>query len=161
MKDAIATSTRALAKEVGPLGIRVNGVAPGLIATRFHDTVNTPDGRRATVEKTPLRREGTPGDVAELILFLASDRASFITGEIVHVNGGLGLFQGGTRTVPRSRPAGPRWGCRHRRSRFDPPGRSGSWRAASIGTAQRLVIEARITVPDIARRRASRSNTRA
>lgn len=56
------------------------------------------------MEKTPLRREGTPGDVAELILFLASDRASFITGEIVHVNGGLGLFQGGTRTVPRSRP---------------------------------------------------------
>lgn len=104
MKDAIATSTRARAKEVGRLGIRVNGVAPGLIATRFHDTVNTPDGRRATVEKTPLRREGTPGDVAELVLFLASDRASGITGEIVHVNGGLGLFQGETRTAPRSRP---------------------------------------------------------
>lgn len=92
MKGAIATYTRSLAKEVGPLGIRVNGVAPGLIATRFHDTFNTPEGRRSTVEKTPLRREGTPGDVAELVLFLASDRASFITGEIVHVNGGLGLF---------------------------------------------------------------------
>lgn len=92
MKGAIATYTRALAKEVGPLGIRVNGVAPGLIATRFHDTFNTPEGRRATVDKTPLRREGTPEDVADLVLFLASERASFITGEIVHVNGGLGLF---------------------------------------------------------------------
>lgn len=92
MKGAIATYTRALAKEVGPLGIRVNGVAPGLIATRFHDVFNTPEGRKGTVEKTPLRREGRPEDVAELVLFLASERASFITGEIVHVNGGLGLF---------------------------------------------------------------------
>jgi 3-oxoacyl-[acyl-carrier protein] reductase len=57
-KGAIVTYTRALAKEVGPLGIRVNGVAPGLIATRFHDRFNTPEGRRATVERTPLRREG-------------------------------------------------------------------------------------------------------
>ena len=74
-------------------GIRVNGVAPGLIGTRFHDVFNTPEGRRTTVERTPLRREGTPDDVAETILFLASPRASFLTGETIQINGGLGMFQ--------------------------------------------------------------------
>lgn len=92
MKGAIVTYTRALAKEVGPLGIRVNGVAPGLIATRFHDIFNTPEGRKGTAERTPLRREGTPEDVAETVLFLASERASFLAGETVQVNGGLGMF---------------------------------------------------------------------
>jgi 3-oxoacyl-[acyl-carrier protein] reductase len=91
-KGALVSYTRALAKEVGPLGIRVNGVAPGLIGTRFHDVFNTPEGRRTTVERTPLRREGTPDDVAETILFLASPRASFLTGETVQINGGLGMF---------------------------------------------------------------------
>ena len=91
-KGAVATYTRALAKEVGPLGIRVNGVAPGLIATRFHDTFNTPDGRRGTVERTPVRREGQPDDVAEAVLYLASPRASFLSGEILQINGGLGMF---------------------------------------------------------------------
>jgi len=87
-KGAIATYTRALAKEVGPLGIRVNGVAPGLIATRFHDNFSTPEGRAATVERTPLRREGKPEDVAGLVLYLASEDAAFVTGEVVQVNGG-------------------------------------------------------------------------
>ena len=91
-KGALVSYTRALAKEVGPLGIRVNGVAPGLIGTRFHDVFNTPEGRRTTVERTPLRREGTPDDVAETILFLASSRASFLTGETIQINGGLGMF---------------------------------------------------------------------
>ena len=91
-KGALVSYTRALAKEVGPLGIRVNGVAPGLIGTRFHDVFNTPEGRRTTVERTPLRREGTPDDVAETILFLASPRASFLTGETIQINGGLGMF---------------------------------------------------------------------
>ncbi|MFE0759349.1 SDR family NAD(P)-dependent oxidoreductase [Inquilinus sp. NPDC058860] len=90
-KGAVATYTRALAKEVGPLGIRVNGVAPGLIGTRFHDVFNTPQGRAAVVERTPLRREGTPEDVAEAVLYLASDRASFLAGEIIQINGGVGF----------------------------------------------------------------------
>jgi len=90
-KGAVATFTRSLAKEVGPLGIRVNGVAPGLIGTRFHDVFNTPQGRAAVVERTPLRREGTPEDVAEAVLYLASDRASFLAGEILQVNGGMGF----------------------------------------------------------------------
>jgi 3-oxoacyl-[acyl-carrier protein] reductase len=90
-KGAVATFVRSLAKEVGPLGIRVNGVAPGLIGTRFHDTFNTPEGRAASVERTPLRREGVPKDVADAVLYLASDRAAYITGEIVQINGGIGF----------------------------------------------------------------------
>ncbi len=53
---------------------------------------NTPEGRKAVVEQTPLRREGTAEDVANLVLFLASDQASFITGETVQINGGTGLY---------------------------------------------------------------------
>jgi 3-oxoacyl-[acyl-carrier protein] reductase len=90
-KGAVATLVRSLAKEVGPLGIRVNGVAPGLIGTRFHDIFNTPEGRTAAVERTPLRREGVPQDVADVVLYLASDRAAFVTGEVVQVNGGTGF----------------------------------------------------------------------
>ncbi|HVX95145.1 MAG TPA: SDR family oxidoreductase [Polyangia bacterium] len=91
-KGAVLTYIRALAKEVGPLGIRVNGLAPGLIATRFHDTFTPAEGRKATVERTPLRREGTPKDCAGAATFLASDDAAFLTGEIIEVNGGLGLY---------------------------------------------------------------------
>jgi 3-oxoacyl-[acyl-carrier protein] reductase len=91
-KAAVAGFTRALAKEAGPLGIRVNGVAPGLIATRFHDTFNTPANRQAIAERTPVRREGAPEDVANVVVFLASERAAFLAGEIVQVNGGLGLY---------------------------------------------------------------------
>ena len=91
-KGAVVTYTRALAKEVGPLGIRVNGVAPGLIATRFHDQFNTPEGRKATVDRTPLRREGRAEDVADAVLFLASPQASFLAGETIQINGGLGMF---------------------------------------------------------------------
>jgi 3-oxoacyl-[acyl-carrier protein] reductase len=91
-KGAILTYTRAVAKEVGPLGIRVNGLAPGLIATRFHDTFSTSEGRKATAERTPLRREGTPKDVASAAVFLACDDSSFLTGETIEVNGGLGLY---------------------------------------------------------------------
>ena len=91
-KGAIVSYTRALAKEVGPLGIRVNGVAPGLIATRFHDRFNTAEGRAATVARTPVRREGRPEDVAEAVLYLASERSGFLAGEILQINGGLGVF---------------------------------------------------------------------
>ena len=72
-------------------GIRVNGVAPGLIGTRFHEVFNTPQGRAASVERTPLRREGVPADVADTVLYLASDRAGYITGEVVQINGGVGF----------------------------------------------------------------------
>jgi 3-oxoacyl-[acyl-carrier protein] reductase len=91
-KGGILTFTRSLAKEVGRLGIRVNGIAPGLIATRFHDRFNTPEGRQAAVNRTPLGREGLPEDVAGAALFLASPWSTFITGETIEVNGGQGVF---------------------------------------------------------------------
>jgi 3-oxoacyl-[acyl-carrier protein] reductase len=91
-KGGLYTFTKGLAREVGPSGIRVNGVAPGLIATRFHDIHTSDEGRKATVEQTPLRREGTPADVAGAVLYLASSQASFLAGETIEVNGGLGLF---------------------------------------------------------------------
>lgn len=91
-KGALLSYTLALAKEVGPDGIRVNGIAPGLIATRFHDVFNTPQGRAAGVDRTPLRREGQPEDVANAWLYLSSAAASFITGEVIEVNGGMAQF---------------------------------------------------------------------
>jgi 3-oxoacyl-[acyl-carrier protein] reductase len=91
-KGGVITFTRALAKELGPQGVRVNSVAPGLIGTQFHDEFSTAEGRLATVGRTPIGREGTPDDVASAVLFLASARASFLTGEIIEVNGGQGLY---------------------------------------------------------------------
>lgn len=91
-KGGVLTFTKALAKEVAPRGIRVNGVAPGLIGTQFHDRFSTPEGRKATVARTPLAREGTPQDVANAVVFLASPLSSFLAGETIEVNGGQGLF---------------------------------------------------------------------
>jgi 3-oxoacyl-[acyl-carrier protein] reductase len=91
-KGAMTTYTRGLAKELGPEGIRVNAVCPGLIDTTFHDIFTPDDVRIKVASGTPLRREGTSGDVANLVAFLASDEASFITGANYDINGGLGLF---------------------------------------------------------------------
>jgi 3-oxoacyl-[acyl-carrier protein] reductase len=91
-KAGVLTFTKALAKEVGPLNIRVNSVAPGLIGTQFHERFSTAEGRQAAVSKTPLGREGSPEDVAGAVVFLASSAASFITGETLEVNGGQGVF---------------------------------------------------------------------
>lgn len=88
-KGAIMTFTRSLAKELGPQGIRVNSLAPGLIATTFHDVFNSTQGRTNTANATPLRREGTAEEVADLVAYLASDESSFITGNNIDINGGL------------------------------------------------------------------------
>jgi 3-oxoacyl-[acyl-carrier protein] reductase len=89
-KAGVLGFTRGLAKEVAPLGITVNAVAPGLILeTPFHDTFNTEAGKRATIATIPLRRGGVPDDVAGAVLFLVSDLASFITGETTEINGGV------------------------------------------------------------------------
>ena len=88
-KGALMTYTRSMAKELGPQGIRVNAVCPGLIGTSFHDIFSKPEGRAATAGNTPLRREGHPDEVAETIAYLASPAASFLAGVCLDVNGGL------------------------------------------------------------------------
>ena len=89
-KGAIISFTRGLAKEVAEKGITVNGVAPGLILeTPFHETFNTDAGIKGAIEATPLKIGGTPEDVANAVLYFATDLGSFITGEILEINGGL------------------------------------------------------------------------
>jgi 3-oxoacyl-[acyl-carrier protein] reductase len=88
-KAAISSFTRSMAKEFGSRGIRVNAVCPGMTNTLFHDTF-TPDGARAGfASSAPVGREGTPMEIAELIYFLASGKASFITGSNYDINGGI------------------------------------------------------------------------
>ena len=88
-KGALMTFTRSLAKELGPRGIRVNALCPGLIGTSFHDTFSKPEGRKAVAGNTPLRREGHPDEVASAMVFLASGDSSFLTGVNMDINGGL------------------------------------------------------------------------
>lgn len=87
-KGAVATFTKSIAKELGPKGIRVNAVDPGMIATTFHDTFTKPEIRTNVANGTPLRREGKASEVADLVAYLASDESSFITGANIDINGG-------------------------------------------------------------------------
>ena len=88
-KGAVMTYTRSMAKEFGPRGIRVNAIAPGTIATSFHDRFNTPENRERLKGMYPLRREGTAQDIAELTSFLASDESTYLTGTNIDINGGM------------------------------------------------------------------------
>jgi 3-oxoacyl-[acyl-carrier protein] reductase len=87
-KGGVLTLTRGLAKELGPKGIRVNCISPGMINTTFHNTFTKPEVRTNVAASTPLRREGRADEVGQLALFLASDASSFINGESVEINGG-------------------------------------------------------------------------
>lgn len=89
-KAAVIGLTRALAKELGPSGIRVNCIAPGVIETDMLSPL-TQEDRAALADETPLCRLGTPEDVAFLASFLASDRAGFITGQVIGADGGFAL----------------------------------------------------------------------
>jgi 3-oxoacyl-[acyl-carrier protein] reductase len=88
-KGAVSTLTKGLAKELAGDGIRVNGIGPGIITTPFHDRYSTDEMRKGMAEQVPLKREGSPEEVAGAALYLASDYASYITGEVIEVNGGL------------------------------------------------------------------------
>lgn len=88
-KGGVLTFTRGLAKELGPKRIRVNAVSPGMINTTFHDQFTKPEIREKVAASTPLGREGKAQEVADLVLFLASDSSSFINGESVEINGGI------------------------------------------------------------------------
>jgi len=88
-KGAVLTLTRGLSKELAPKKIRVNCVSPGMIDTTFHDTFTSPEIRKAVAGRTSIGREGTPDDVANSVLFLASDASAYITGESIEINGGI------------------------------------------------------------------------
>lgn len=87
-KGAVITYTKALAQEVGPSNIRVNCIAPGVIATEMNAHLS-PEDLAALADETPLGRIGTPEECASCALFLASEGASFVTGQVLAPNGGL------------------------------------------------------------------------
>lgn len=86
-KAGLIGFTKALAKELAPSNIRVNAVAPGAIMTDMLSGYSETD-LQAIADDTPIGRLGTPGNIADAVFFLASDKACFITGEVINVNGG-------------------------------------------------------------------------
>ena len=100
-KFGVVALVEALAKELGPYGVRVNAVAPGLIATDMHEAhvaavagrleIEPEQARRRLVSGVPLGRAGTPDEVADVFVFLASDRASYVSGATVRIEGGEAL----------------------------------------------------------------------
>ena len=88
-KSFVATYSKALARELGPDGVRVNALSPGTIATEFHERYSTPDKLEATARSIPLKRLGEAEDCVGPCLFLASGKASgYVTGQVLEVNGG-------------------------------------------------------------------------
>lgn len=87
-KGGIDALTRSLAREVGARGITVNAVAPGFITTDMTAEMSE-EAKRQLQEKVPLGRLGSPEDIAHAVAFLASDEAAYITGQVMHVNGGM------------------------------------------------------------------------
>ena len=87
-KGAVMTMTRGLAKELGP-DIRVNAICPGMIDTDFHNVFTKPEVRTHVANASPVKREGVPDDVANLVYFLASDQSGFVTGANFDINGGM------------------------------------------------------------------------
>jgi 3-oxoacyl-[acyl-carrier protein] reductase len=89
-KAGIIGFTKSLARELGSRGVRANVVAPGYVKTRLTDVIPE-EAKAGMLQNTPLARLGDPEDVAAAVRFLCSDEASFITGEVLLVDGGLGM----------------------------------------------------------------------
>jgi len=87
-KGAVMTMTRGLAKELGP-AIRVNAICPGMIDTDFHNIFTKPEVRTHVANASPIKREGVPDDIANLVYFLASSESAFVTGANYDINGGM------------------------------------------------------------------------
>jgi len=88
-KGGLLTYTKGVAKELAPHDIRVNGVAPGVIATPYHERYSPPELMAKFVATIPMGRAGTAEDVADVIVFLASPAARYLQGETIEVNGGM------------------------------------------------------------------------
>jgi NAD(P)-dependent dehydrogenase (short-subunit alcohol dehydrogenase family) len=88
-KHAVEGITKSIALEAAPFGIRVNAVAPGPVQTEMFDRIVADEaGKQAMIQGVPMKRVGTPEEIARMIVFVASDEVPFMTGEIVRVNGG-------------------------------------------------------------------------
>ena len=87
-KGAVMTMTRGMAKELGP-DIRVNAICPGMIDTDFHNVFTKPEVRTHVANVSPVKREGLPVDIANMVYFLASDQSAFVTGANYDINGGM------------------------------------------------------------------------
>lgn len=87
-KAGLIGFTKALAKELGPSGIRVNCISPGVIETEMNSELSDEDIKEL-ISDIPLNRIGTPSDIAKAVKFLISDKASYITGQVLSVNGGM------------------------------------------------------------------------
>jgi NAD(P)-dependent dehydrogenase (short-subunit alcohol dehydrogenase family) len=88
-KGAIAGLTKVLALELAPVGVTVNAVAPGAVETPLNVNAYTPEVRRTYEQRIPLGRIGSPGEIADVVLFLASDASRYLTGQELIVDGGL------------------------------------------------------------------------
>ena len=88
-KGAVNNMVRGWAKEFAPRCITVNAIAPGVIRTRIHEQGTPPDEYKKLIERIPLGRDGMPEDCVGAVLLLASDEGSYITGQIIEINGGM------------------------------------------------------------------------
>lgn len=90
-KAGLIAATKCVASEIASRGVTANCVAPGFIATPMTDVLSD-DVKQALLNRIPMARLGLPEDIANAVLFLASDEAAYITGQTIHVNGGMAMF---------------------------------------------------------------------
>jgi NAD(P)-dependent dehydrogenase (short-subunit alcohol dehydrogenase family) len=125
-KHAVEGLTKTAALEDAPFGVRVNAVAPGPVETELLNRfTGTADRKAGAIAVVPLKRAGTPDEIAQAILYLASDKAAFVTGQILDINGGktasrtAGVAQATRMTVDEP-PSSPSWPARRMRLRPAP-----------------------------------------